>query len=181
MAAASVWQRFELSFLRYDDLGFSIDISRMKFPDGFFDQMRPKIEKAFSAMRDLEAGGIANPDEKRMVGHYWLRKPALAPNPELRSDIEKTNAQLKEFAADVHSGKRKNARGEKFQHVLSIGIGGSAIGPQFIAEALGKANDPLDIYFFDNTDPDGFDRGLDKIDSELARTIVAAIAKSGGT
>src|SRR5256884_3160296 len=181
MASSSLWQRFQQYFLRYDDLGFSIDISRMKFPDGFFDQMRPKIEKAFSAMRDLEAGGIANPDEKRMVGHYWLRKPALAPNPELRSEIEKTNAQLKKFAADVHSGKIKNARGEKFQHVLSIGIGGSALGPQFIAEALGTAKDPLDIYFFDNTDPDGFDRVLDKIDKELARTIVVVISKSGGT
>src|SRR2546429_8018909 len=181
MASSSLWQRFQQYFLRYDDLGFSIDISRMKFPDGFFDQMRPKIEKAFSAMRDLEAGGIANPDEKRMVGHYWLRKPALAPNPELRSDIEKTNAQLKKFAADVHSGKIKNARGEKFQHVLSIGIGGSALGPQFIAEALGTAKDPLDIYFFDNSDPDGFDRVLDKIDNQLAQTVVVVISKSGGT
>src|SRR5437773_2372618 len=181
MASSSLWQRFQQYFLRYDDLGFSIDISRMKFPDGFFDQMRPKIEKAFSAMRDLEAGGIANPDEKRMVGHYWLRKPALAPNPELRSEIEKTNAKLKNFAADVHSGKIKNARGEKFQHVLSIGIGGSALGPQFIAEALGTAKDPMDIYFFDNTDPNGFDRVLDKIDNELARAIVVAISKSGGT
>src|SRR5437764_2663192 len=181
MASSSLWQRFQQYFLRYDDLSFSIDISRMKFPDGFFDQMRPKIEKAFSAMRDLEAGGISSPDEKRMVGHYWLRKPALAPNPELRSDIEKTNAQLKKFAADVHSGKIKNARGEKFQHVLSIGIGGSALGPQFISEALGTTKDPLNIYFFDNTDPDGFDRVLDKIDNELARTLVVVISKSGGT
>ncbi len=42
----------------------------MRFPHGFFEQMRPKVEKALAAMRDLEAGGIANPDEKRMVGHY---------------------------------------------------------------------------------------------------------------
>src|SRR5260370_12165092 len=103
----------------------------------------------------------------------------MAPNPELRSDIEKTNAQIKKFAADVHSGKIKNARGEKFQHVLSIGIGGSALGPQFIAEALGTAKDPLDIYFFDNTDPDDFNCWLDQIASELARTIVVAISKSG--
>src|SRR5881392_534589 len=181
MASSSLWQRFQQYFLRYDELGFSIDISRMKFPDDFFGKMQPKIDKAFAAMRNLEVGGIANPDEKRMVGHYWLRKPALAPNPELRSDIEKTNAQLKKFAADVHSGKIKNARGEKFQHVLSIGIGGSALGPQFISEALGTTKDPLNIYFFDNTDPDGFDRVLDKIDNELARTLVVVISKSGGT
>src|SRR6266487_1493563 len=181
MASSSLWQRFQQYFLRYDDLGFSIDISRMKFPDDFFDKMRPKIDKAFAAMRDLEAGGIANPDEKRMVGHYWLRNPTLAPNAELRADIEKTNAQIKNFAAAVHSGKIKGSHGEKFQHVLSIGIGGSALGPQFIADALATAQDPMDIYFFDNTDPDGFDRVLDKIDNELARTLVVVISKSGGT
>src|SRR5256714_5094596 len=132
-------------------------------------------------MRNLEAGGIANPDEKRMVGHYWLRKPLLAPNAELRADIEKTNAQIKKFAADVHSGKIKGDRGEKFQHVLSIGIGGSALGPEFIADALGNTKDPLDIYFFENSDPNGFDRVFDKIDNELAQTIVVVISKSGGT
>src|SRR5256714_8457398 len=181
MASSSLWQRFQQYFLRYDDLAFSIDISRMKFPDDFFDKMRSKIEKAFAAMRDLEAGGIANPDEKRMVGHYWLRKPALAPNAELRAEIEKTDARIKQFAADVHSGKIKGGKGDRFQHLLSIGIGGSALGPQFIADALGTAKDPLDIYFFDNTDPDGFDRVLDKIDNELPRTIVVVISKSGGT
>ena len=51
--------------------------------------MQPRVEKAFTAMRKLEAGAIANPDEKRMVGHYWLRNPRLAPNDELRSAIEK--------------------------------------------------------------------------------------------
>src|SRR5437667_3975996 len=83
MASAALWQRFQQYFLRYDELDFSIDISRMKFPDDFFGRMRPNIEKAFAAMRELEAGAIANPDEKRMVGHYWLRNPALAPNGEL--------------------------------------------------------------------------------------------------
>src|SRR5947207_15937629 len=181
MASSSLWQRFQQHFLRYEDLGFSIDISRMKFPDDFFEKMGSKIDKALAAMRDLEAAGIANADENRMVGHYWLRKPALAPNAELRAEIENTNTRIKAFAADVHSGTIKNARGEKFQHLLSIGIGGSALGPQFIADALGTAKDPLDIYFFDNTDPNGFDRVLDKIDNELARTIVVAISKSGGT
>src|SRR5260370_38640552 len=119
--------------------------------------MRRRMEEAFTAMRDLEAGGIANPDEKRMVGHYWLRKPALAPNAELRAEIENTKALIKKFAADVHSGKLKSGRGEKFQHVLSIGIGGPALGPPFIADALGTAQHPTDIYFFDNATPERAD------------------------
>src|SRR5438128_12207883 len=128
MASSSLWQRFQQCFLRHDDLGFSIDISRMKFPDDFFDKMRPRIDKAFTAMRELEATGIANPDEKRMVGHYWLRKPALAPNAELSADIENTNALIKKFTTDVHPGKLKGGRGEKFHNVHSIGIGGPALG-----------------------------------------------------
>ena len=75
MASSSIWQRFQQYFLYYRDLDFSLDISRMKFPDDFFEKMQPKIEKAFAAMRELEGGAIANPTEKRMVGHYWLRNP----------------------------------------------------------------------------------------------------------
>jgi glucose-6-phosphate isomerase len=77
MASSSLWQRFQRYFLCYRDLDFSLDISRLKFPEDLFEKMQPKTSKAFAAMRELEAGVIANPTEKRMVGHYWLRNPAL--------------------------------------------------------------------------------------------------------
>jgi glucose-6-phosphate isomerase len=177
----SLWPRFQKYFIRYDHLDLSIDISRMRFPDGFFEEMRPRVEKAFVAMRELEAGAIANPDEQRMVGHYWLRNSKLAPTPELRADIEDTNARIKQFAADVHAGKVAPEKGGKFKHVLLVGIGGSALGPQFIADALGRADDPLDIYFLDNTDPDGFDRVFERIGEHLVHTLTVVISKSGGT
>jgi hypothetical protein len=47
MGSSSPWHRFQNYFLRYDDLDFSIDISRMKFSDEFFDKMQPRIGKAF--------------------------------------------------------------------------------------------------------------------------------------
>jgi len=181
MASSSLWQRFQNYLLCYGDLDFSIDISRMKFSDDFFGKMQPRIDKAFAAMHELESGAIANPDEKRMVGHYWLRNPALAPNAQLRADIEETNERIKKFAADVHAGKIVAENGKRFQHILLIGIGGSALGPQFIADALGSSRDPMDIYFFDNTDPDGFDRVFAKIDNLLPQMLVVVISKSGGT
>jgi glucose-6-phosphate isomerase len=181
MASSSLWQRFQQYFLYYRDLDFSLDISRMKFPDDFFEKMRPKIEKAFAAMRELEAGAIANPSEKRMVGHYWLRNPVLAPTAEIRAEIEETITHIKRFAADVHSGKIADEDGKRFEHILHIGIGGSALGPQFVADALGSTRDPMDIYFFDNTDPDGFNRVFDKIDKHLSQTLVIVVSKSGGT
>src|SRR2546423_6632506 len=179
--SSSLWQRFQRYFLYYRDLDFSLDISRMKFPEDFFEKMQPKIGKAFAAMRELEAGAIANPTEKRMVGHYWLRNPALAPTAEIRKEIEDTTNRIKKFAEDVHAGKITAENGRRFSHVLLIGIGGSALGPQFVADALGASRGPMDIFFFDNTDPDGFDRFLDRMNDLLSETLVVVVSKSGGT
>src|SRR5213083_3571442 len=181
MASSSLWQRFQRYLLCYRDLDFSLDISRMKFSEDFFEKMQPKIEKAFTAMRELEAGAIANPTENRMVGHYWLRNPLLAPTPELRAEIQDTIKRIKRFAEDVHAGKIAAENGQRFKHVLLIGIGGSALGPQLVADALGSARDPMDIFFFDNTDPDGFDRVFERIDDLLPQMLVVVVSKSGGT
>ncbi len=153
----------------------------MKFPDDFFAKMHPRVEKAFAAMCALESGAIANPDEQRMVGHYWLRNPTLAPSAEIRVEIEETIKRFKNFAANVHTGKIAAENGKRFEHILLIGIGGSALGPQFVADALESSHDPMDIYFFDNTDSDGFDRVFDKIENHLSQTLVIVVSKSGGT
>jgi len=174
------WNQFNQSFVRYPDLGFSIDFSRVDLPSGYFDQMTGKITTAEAAMRAVEAGEIANPDENRMVGHYWLRNSSLAPA-DLKSEIDSTLAATLQFAADVHAGNIAPAAGGKFTRVLVVGIGGSALGPQLVAEAITPANPPLDISFFDNTDPDGISRVLAKIGSELASTLTIVISKSGGT
>jgi len=172
----SLWSRFEKYFVRYEEVGFGVDISRMRFGDEFFATMEPKARKAFDEMRQLEAGAIANTTEQRMVGHYWLRDAQLAPTAELRAEIEKTKSRIKEFARAVHAREYGELR-----HLLLIGIGGSALGPEFVSDALGSTSDPMDPFFFDNTDPDGFDRVWQKLDGVLNQTLVVVISKSGGT
>jgi glucose-6-phosphate isomerase len=115
-----------------------------------------------------------------MVGHYWLRNPELAPTKEITAEIGDTIAAIKKFAADVHSGAIAPRSGGRFSHVLVVGIGGSALGPQFINQALNSATDPMNISFFDNTDPDGMAKVLYSLKS-LERTLVVVISKSGGT
>jgi len=181
MSTQSLWQRFQQYYLRYDDLGFSIDISRMRFPDGFFEQIQPKVQSAFAAMGELEGGAIANPDENRMVGHYWLRDPALAPNDQLRTEITQTKSRIQRFASDVQVGRISAPSGRPFEHVLVIGIGGSALGPQFISDALGSNTDPLNLFYLDNTDPDGIDRVFERIGKGIDHTLTVVISKSGGT
>jgi glucose-6-phosphate isomerase len=176
-----LWQRFQKYYTEFPALGLAIDLSRMNFPEDYFDSMKTPIQKAFIAMAELEKGGIANPDEKRMVGHYWLRNPALAPTKTIQKEIEDTLAAIKAFAAEVHAGTVHGAKGP-FKNLLVIGIGGSALGPQFVSHALTHpGSDKLAIYFFDNTDPDGMDLVLGEIGKQLGETLCVVISKSGGT
>jgi glucose-6-phosphate isomerase len=182
MDPRSLWDRYQRLLCDCPPVGLRLDVSRMGFGEERIAELKPELDRAFDAMAALEGGAIANPDEKRMVGHYWLRAPELAPTPELRAAIVETAAAVQDFARAVHRGDVKPEPGGRFEHALVIGIGGSALGPQLAAEALGAGKrDRLQLHFFDNTDPDGFDRVLDRIGDGLDRTLVVVISKSGGT
>ncbi len=182
MNAAELWKRYQQYLCRTPALGLSLDVSRMRFDDAFIERMKPPLTSAFASMEALEKGAIANPDEKRMVGHYWLRAPELAPTPEITAEIKKTIADIKTFAASVHGGQIKPPKTMKFTGVLCIGIGGSALGPMFVADALGDpATDKMRVDFIDNTDPDGIARALRRLQGKLSETLVVVASKSGGT
>ena len=93
---------------------------------------------------------------------------------------EETIWYIKEYAAKV--------RGE-FENLLVLGIGGSALGAQAVAEALLKpywnflSDDERDnyprIFFIDNIDPDTINGLLHVLD--LKKTLVNVITKSGST
>ncbi len=174
------WQRFCQTRIADRTLGFSLDISRVRFQDHDLTPLWPKMTQALAAMKQLEAGAIANPDENRMVGHYWLRAPELAPTPAITEEIRATQIAVSDFAAKVHRKEIVGSAGP-IAHVLHVGIGGSALGPQFVAQALGTANDPLVMHFVDNTDPDGIDRVLAELQGQLGRTLTVVVSKSGGT
>ncbi|AUX45471.1 glucose-6-phosphate isomerase [Sorangium cellulosum] len=181
LAHPALLVRFRDHLFHDPNLGFWLDVSRIRFEDGFFAAMEPRIQAALAEMAALEGGSVANPDEDRRVGHYWLRAPELAPEAALRAAIEATNARILSFAADVHAARVRPERAARFRRVLVVGIGGSALGPQFVASALGSPADRMQLHFFDNTDPDGIDRTLDAIGDELGATLAVIISKSGGT
>ena len=82
MTSAQLWQRYQRYLSRIPALGLTLDISRMGFADGSLEGLDLPIVAAFREMDALEKGAIANLDENRMVGHYWLRAPDLAPTPD---------------------------------------------------------------------------------------------------
>src|SRR5437867_6484297 len=129
LSKEQLWDRFQKQYIECPSIGLALDVSRVNFPEGFFLQMEPPMQKAFAAMAELERGAIANPDEQRMVGHYWLRNSALAPTPDIRQQIDDTVNAVKTFATEVHDGRLMGAGGV-FRNLLVVGIGGSALGPQ---------------------------------------------------
>ena len=180
MTAASAWSRYCQYLIADPDLGFSLDISRVRFAESDLASLVSRVELALDAMKTLESGAIANADENRMVGHYWLRAPELAPTTDISNEIKSTRENIREFAKSIHSGAIEGSGG-RFQFLLLIGIGGSALGPQFVAQALGSPVDEILPFFIDNTDPDGIDTVLGELDGQLDKTLVVVISKSGGT
>ncbi|MEN6626733.1 MAG: glucose-6-phosphate isomerase [Candidatus Sumerlaeia bacterium] len=181
MDSATSWQRFREYFFHDEALGFSLDVSRMNFGPDFVESMQPAFYRAMDAMEALEAGAIANPDEKRMVGHYWLRAPEMAPNAQITGAIRETLTKIKQFAERIHAGDLRGGCDQTFTDLLLIGIGGSALGPMLVADALGTEADRLAPHFMDNTDPDGIARTINSVAERLDRTLVVVISKSGGT
>jgi glucose-6-phosphate isomerase len=172
MSIAQDWTNFQSQFLRYSEPALSLDYSRMGTGADFLAGQRPLVERAIADMRDLEAGEKVNTDEDRMVGHYWLRNPDLAPD-DLPQIIREDIAEVREFVRGIHAGI-------DFTHLLVVGIGGSALGPQLVYQALG-GREVMPTSFLDNTDPAGIDETLGAISSKLANTLVVVISKSGGT
>ena len=181
MELAALWQRYQDWLYYHEGLGIYVDVSRMSFDDPYAKQLAPKFEQAFEAMDELEAGAIANPDEERMVGHYWLRDPELAPTEELKKDIVETLESVEGFAEKIRSGAIAPPDQSKFTDILSVGIGGSALGPQFVSKALAPALPDINIHFIDNTDPIGIDHVFEEIGDRLKSTLVIITSKSGGT
>jgi len=180
MTARELWEVYKKLLLDDPGLGVRLDLSRMGLLPRDLEEREPALRKAYAAMDDLEAGGLANPDERRLVGHYWLRAPDLSPTPQIAGEIRLVRERVVEFAASVHEGRIRPRAAERFRHLLVIGIGGSALGPQLVADALGE-DDRLVPHFLDNTDPDGMERVLSRLGAALAETVCIVISKSGGT
>lgn len=80
-------------------------------------------------------------------------------------------AELQSFQAEV------KARG--FKHILLMGMGGSSLGPEVLAETFGKHEGFGHLYVLDSTDPQQVHTYANKIDP--AQTLFIVASKSGGT
>jgi glucose-6-phosphate isomerase len=175
------FEQFCSRCIRLDDPAVELDFSQAQIEDQAIQALLPSLQRALSAMEQIDGGAVANADEGRMVGHYWLRAPFLAPSPDIQDEIAATLARIETFALDVLEGRVLAPSGKRYAKLVLCGIGGSALGPMLLGDAfLGRDSRALQLCVLDNTDPDGIDRELGKLGA-LDDALVLVVSKSGGT
>lgn len=86
----------------------------------------------------LLAGKQVNTTEKRAAWHTALRAGDAAPR-----EVRHTLAAMRRFSEELRTGQVRGASGEVITDVVSLGIGGSALGPALVANACAPdANTP---------------------------------------
>lgn len=167
----------------FEAAGVELDFRRMLLPRNVKHHYGPPLASASWEMRDIEQGDKINVDENREVGHYWLRylDGELPPKAkEIVSEAVSANEKAIEEIRRFHEEEFKGS----FDRILWIGIGGSGLGPQMLYDVLRTPGATPAMFFFDNTDPDGFRRTLQEIrleDGGLDKTLAVVVSKSGGT
>ena len=112
------WKDFKASLFFSPETELAVDWAGMELEEEYIQGMEPQITAALDGMEALEHGSIANPDEERMVGHYWLRASHLDPTAEIAAMIDACVDKVEAFAAAVHSGEILSQRGEKFRNLI---------------------------------------------------------------
>jgi len=106
-------------------------------------------------------GDKINVTEKRAALHVALRNPDNHPiivdgkdvMPEVNSVLDK----IKTFSEKVFSGEHKGVTGKKIKNIVSIGIGGSYLGPEYLADACKPyAKEGMKLAFVANVDGTDF-------------------------
>jgi hypothetical protein len=69
------------------------------------------FDAVFEAMTALEGGDYANPDERRQVGHFWLRAPHLAPTMVQARDIGEAVDAAARLAHEIRTGRMRGPDG----------------------------------------------------------------------
>ena len=134
----------------------------------------------------MAAGKVMNLSENRPVLHTALRATKgtkiLVDGQDTVADVHQVQAAIKRFSDEIRSGKRKGATGKPLTDVVAIGIGGSYLGPEFVAEALrtepkaAKAAEGRRLRFLANVCPIDVARALEGLDP--AHTLVVVVSKT---
>ena len=137
-----------------------------------------KVEERRDAMF---SGEHINTTEDRAVLHTALRRPKdqigkfVVDGQDTVADVHEVLDRMYAFAERVRSGEWKGVSGKRIEHVMSIGIGGSDLGPVMAYEALKPYADAgIDCRFVSNIDPNDMAEKTRGLDPETTLVIIVS-------
>jgi len=122
----------------------------------------------YGARDCLFSGDIVNATENRPATHVAERGQG---NPNDNHLAAERHARMRSLIDAIEGG----AFGE-IESILHIGIGGSALGPDLVIDALGRDSDRFEVRILSNIDGEAFDEATWGLDP--ASTLVVAASKT---
>mmetsp|Transcript_9972 Transcript_9972/g.15051 ORF Transcript_9972/g.15051 Transcript_9972/m.15051 type:complete len:562 (-) Transcript_9972:155-1840(-) len=179
-------QRCGSLYAEYD--GIALDYSRQNVTATTMDLL---FDLAATAGLDIKraamgSGNHINSTEDRAVMHMALRSPRskrfVVDGADVVPDVHSVLDKISSFSEDVRSKRWVGATGKPLVNVISVGIGGSYLGPEFVYEAL--KTDPVgketsagrQLHFLANVDPVDVSRAISGMDPE--ETLVVVVSKT---
>ncbi|RLV61443.1 glucose-6-phosphate isomerase [Parashewanella curva] len=172
-------QRFEKMSLK--SCGFLFDYSKNRLDDKALELL---IELANSAnlpakIKAMFAGEAINTTENRAVLHTALRADSNADirvnGENIVPEVQQTLAKMEQFVADVHQGTWKGHTGKTITDIVSIGIGGSFLGPKIASQALRPFwTGHLNCHFVANVDATSIVEKLKGLDPETTLFVMSS-------
>ncbi|MBU0629849.1 MAG: glucose-6-phosphate isomerase [Candidatus Margulisbacteria bacterium] len=122
-----------------------------------------KIQAMFS-------GEKINRTENRGVLHVALRN-----RKDVMPEVAAVLKKIEQFSGEILSGARTGVTGKKLRNIVSIGIGGSYLGPEYLAVALRPYAQPgMNLLFIANIDGTDFEEKISGLDPEETMVIVVS-------
>ncbi|MGR9035639.1 MAG: glucose-6-phosphate isomerase [Gammaproteobacteria bacterium] len=171
--------RFNKFSLNFNDIIFDFSKNRIN------DETIPlliELAKASGLETKINAmfsGEIINTTERRAVLHTALRNRSNSPvyfnGKDVMPDINRVLAKMRIFCASVRSGEWKGYTGKAITDIVSIGIGGSGLGPTMVSTALTPySSGSLKVHYVSNIDQADIVEVLKPLSAETTLFIVTS-------
>ena len=164
-----------------DACGIHLDYSKNLVDDDILGRLQALAEAAdVGGWRDrMVAGEAINNTEGRAVLHMALRnrggRSYRAGGDDVMPAVLAVLAQVRKFSEAVRSGEWLGHSGKPMTDVVSIGIGGSSLGPMMVCEALQAYQEPtLRVHFVSNVDGAQLMQTLQSLDAETTLFVIAS-------
>ena len=166
--------------------GITLDYSKNRINQEVMESLFELAEQCNVAgkRKAMFAGEQINFTEHRAVLHTALRNfsgnPVMVDGKDVMPEVLATQAKMKAFVASILEGEHKGYTGKPITDVVSIGIGGSFLGPKIMSEALKPYwQQDVKVHFVANVDACHIQDVLAQRDPE--QTMILMSSKSFST